>query len=127
MRKKYQSVADYLEDQPVRTRDALVELRSIILEAVPEAIELVNYGIPAFALEKGGKRDQQIMMAGYKQHVGLYPHPSAIEAFSDELMRKDYKMGKGSVQFPIDKLLPSALIIRMVRYRKSILDKNQKA
>lgn len=33
----------------------------------------------------GGKRDKQIMIAGYPKHVGLYPGPDAIEAFADRL------------------------------------------
>lgn len=47
-----------------------------------------------------------------------------MEKFSDEL--KDYKKGKGSVQFPLDKPLPKELIIRMVRYRKELLEKELK-
>ncbi len=45
----------------------------------------MNYNIPAFALVKGGKRDKQIMIAGYAKHVGFYPYPSTIEAFSERL------------------------------------------
>ena len=86
---------------------------------------MMNYNIPAFALIEGGKRDQQIMIAGYKKHLGFYPHPSAIENFLDEL--KVYKVGKGSVQFPVSKPLPKDLIIKMVNYRKGLIfDKEQK-
>jgi uncharacterized protein YdhG (YjbR/CyaY superfamily) len=109
----------YIESQPAGTKKALQELRACILEAVPDAEEMINYNIPAFALVPGGKREQQIMMAGYKHHVGLYPHPTVMEHFSDEL--KDYKKGKGSIQFPIDKPLPKKLIVRMVKYRKRLL------
>ncbi|MDH5414502.1 MAG: DUF1801 domain-containing protein, partial [Flavobacteriaceae bacterium] len=75
-----------------------------------------NYKVPAFTLVPGGKRDQQIMMAGYAKFVGFYPFPTTIEEFSDELL--DYKQGKGSVQFPLNRPLPKDLIIRMVKYRK---------
>lgn len=119
--KKYKTVTEYIEDQPEGTKAALLELRDFILEAAPDAREMLNYNIPAFALVKDGKREQQIMMAGYKNHVGLYPHPTVMEKFSDEL--KNYKKGKGSVQFPLDKPLPKNLIIQMVRYRKELLTK----
>ncbi len=33
--------------------------------------------------------------AGYAKHVGLYPAPSGLEAFKDDL--SPYKSGKGSV------------------------------
>ena len=82
----------------------------------------MNYNIPAFSLVKGGKRDQQIMMAAYAKFVGFYPFPSTMEKFSDEL--KGYKQGKGSVQFPLGKPLPKDLIIRMVKYRREEILKN---
>jgi uncharacterized protein YdhG (YjbR/CyaY superfamily) len=64
----------------------------------------------------GGKRDQQIMMAGYARFVGFYPFPTTMEEFSDEL--REFRQGKGSVQFPLDKPLPRDLIIRMIRFRR---------
>jgi uncharacterized protein YdhG (YjbR/CyaY superfamily) len=90
-------------------------VRSYIKIAAPEAQEKMNYQIPAFVLIDGGKRDQQIMIAGYKNHGGFYPHPSTIARFADEL--KEYKSAKGSVQFPVNKPMPKELIISMVKYR----------
>jgi uncharacterized protein YdhG (YjbR/CyaY superfamily) len=118
---QFKTVQEYIEAQPERTRRALSELRRFILEAAPGAIEMFNYNIPAFALVEGGKRDQQIMMAGYKNHVGLYPHPLVMEKFEKEL--DAYKRGKGSVQFPIGQTLPEDLIKRMITYRLELLKK----
>lgn len=109
----------YLCAQPPEARKALEALRSYIRQAAPKATELMNYSIPAFALVEGGKRDQQIMIAGFSKHVGFYPHPDAIAAFADELA--GYKFAKGSIQFPLDKAVPKALVIRMVKYRLSQL------
>ncbi|HRF60481.1 MAG TPA: DUF1801 domain-containing protein [Fimbriimonadaceae bacterium] len=111
----------YIASQPPETRRALEELRSCIWEAAPEAAELMNYNIPAFALVDGGKRDQQIMIAGYAQHVGLYPNPDVIDAFRDRL--EDYKFAKGSIQFPLSKPIPKALVVEMVKLRLSQLKK----
>lgn len=113
------SVDQYFNAQPEETKQALLELKECILTAAPEASELLNYNIPAYALVPGGKREQQIMIAGYRTAVGFYPHPTAMEAFAPELA--EYKKGKGSVQFPLDRPLPKELIIRMVRYRMSLL------
>jgi len=112
----FETIDDYIDNQPKETQKVLQELRSIIKEAVPDAIEILNYKVPAFILVPGGKRDQQIMMAGYAKFVGFYPFPTTLEAFSDEL--NVYKQGKGSVQFPFTKPLPKDLIIRMVKFRK---------
>lgn len=123
-KKEFKSVKEYLDAQPEKTRKALLELKKSILKVVPNATELLNYNIPAYALTKGGKREQQIMIAGYKNHVGLYPHPTTMEKFDIEL--KNYKKGKGSVQFPLDKPLPKDLIERMVEYRKNLVMKEIK-
>ena len=62
------------------------------------------------------------MIAGYKKHVGLYPHPTVMEKFDSEL--DGYKKGKGSVQFPLDESLPTDLIMRMIKYRIESLKKD---
>ena len=119
---KYQSAEEYFDAQPGHAREALIELRKCILDVAPDAIEMINYNIPAYALVKGGKREQQIMIAAYKKHVGLYPHPTVMEEFDREL--DGYKKGKGSVQFPLDQPLPTDLIKRMIKYRVELLKGN---
>lgn len=116
---KYNTVEEYFNAQPENVKNALLLMKQYILEVVPNAEELINYNIPAYNLIQGGKREQQIMIAGYKQHVGLYPHPTTIEKFDEEL--KAFKKGKGSVQFSLDKPLPKELIISMIKYRLSLL------
>lgn len=117
---QYNSVAEYINAQPEQTKKALLELKECILKVEPNATELLNYNIPAYALVENGNREQQIMIAGYKKHVGLYPHPTTMEKFEPELT--EYKRGKGSVQFPLDKPLPKDLIIKMIKYRKNLLN-----
>lgn len=116
---KFVTIDDYINAQPAQNALRLKELRNAILEAVPDAAETFNYGVPAFALVKNGKRDQQIMIAGFKNHVGMYPHPTVIEKFEKEL--STFKQGKGSIQFPLDKPIPKTLIVRMVKYRKKLI------
>lgn len=110
----------YISAQLPETQRALEELRSYIRLAAPNASELLNYNIPAFALVEGGKRDQQIMIAGYAKHVGFYPHPDVIAAFSNQLT--GYKFAKGSIQFPVNKPIPKELVIEMVKRRLSQLN-----
>ena len=118
-RPKSKEVDEYISRQPPETQQALEELRSYIWQAAPDLTELMNYKIPAFSLVEGGKRDQQIMIAAYPKHVGFYPHPATIEAFSTQL--SEYKFAKGSVQFPLNKPIPKELVIKMVKYRLSQL------
>lgn len=115
----FQTIDDYIASQPPEVGKVLQELRELVLEAAPDALEVINYKVPSFTLVPEGKRDQQIMMAGYSKFVGFYPFPDTLEKFAEDL--KTYKQGKGSVQFPLGKPLPRELIIRMVRFRKEEL------
>jgi len=56
-----------------------------------------------------------VHFATYKNHVGFYPAPSAIEAFKQKLSK--YETSKGAVRFPIDEPLPLGLVKEMVRFR----------
>ncbi len=117
----YETVDDYISNQPLASQVILKELRNIINETVPKAIELPNYKVPTFELVPGTSKDYQLMIAGYKKYVSFYPFPTTITAFEDEL--KSYKTGKGSVQFPIGEPLPVELIKSMVAFRyKEIQD-----
>lgn len=115
----YRDFNDYLYRQPEQCREQLSHLHRIILEEIPDAEELFNYNVPAFNLIPGGTREHQIMIAGYRKHVGLYPHSTTMEHFADQL--EPYKRGTGSVQFPLDRPLPGELIRAMVKYRKALV------
>lgn len=113
---KFKTFEEYIKKQPLETQNALQSLRTIIKKAAPKATELINYDIPAFALVDGGKRDKQIMIAGYKSFIGFYTGTNILEHFSSRL--SDYTVGKASVQFPNNKPLPEKLIIEIVRYKR---------
>lgn len=63
---KNQTVSHYFESQPESTKEALYKLREYILEAAQDAVKMFNYNITAYTLIAGGKREQQVMIAGYK-------------------------------------------------------------
>lgn len=120
---KFKTIDEYIRSQPEKQAALLQQLREAIREAAPKAVETFNYGVPAFALVENGKRDEQIMIAGFKHHVGMYPHPTVIEKFEKELL--SFKQGKGSIQFPLDSPIPKALVLKMVRYKKKLLSGDQ--
>jgi uncharacterized protein YdhG (YjbR/CyaY superfamily) len=120
--KRFKTVDEYIESQPEDTRRTLLALRAIIMRTVPDATELFNYEIPAYALVKGGKRDKQIMIAGYKTFAGLYTGAGILEQFSKELA--GYKVGKASVQFPNNRPLPKTLIVEIIKFKKETLTRS---
>lgn len=105
------SIDEYIAGFPAETRTMLDEIRALISASAPGATETISYAIPTFDLN--GRH--LVHFAGYQNHVGLYPTPSGIEAFSEEL--EPYKSGKGSAQFPLGQPLPADLIQRIVEYR----------
>lgn len=116
---QFKSVESYIQSFEGKAKEYLEEIRSIIHDVVPETKELINYNIAAFTLVEGGKREEQIMIAGYKKHIGFYPHPTTMEYFWNQL--DGFKKAKGSVQFPLNKPLPKDLIIKMIKYRLELL------
>ena len=104
------SIDEYIADFPLETQKALQEVRALIRASAPDAIETISYAIPTFDLH-----GHLVHFAGYEKHVGFYPTGSGVEAFKEEL--KPYKSGKGSVQFPLGRPLPTDLIRRIVELR----------
>jgi uncharacterized protein YdhG (YjbR/CyaY superfamily) len=106
-----ETVDEYLARVPEPTRSALEKMRAAIRPVVPrEAIETISYRMPAF-------RHKVVLVwyAAFADHVSLFPTASVIEAFRDEL--KAFKISKGTIRFPTDKPLPTALIKRIVKAR----------
>jgi uncharacterized protein YdhG (YjbR/CyaY superfamily) len=109
--KKVENIDDYISDFPGETQKYLNEMRELIRKLAPDSVESISYAIPTFSLN--GK--YLVYFAGFKNHIGLYPTPVGMEAFKEELL--NYKTGKGSVQFPLNKPLPIALITKIVKYQ----------
>jgi uncharacterized protein YdhG (YjbR/CyaY superfamily) len=111
MIKKFRTMDEYIKMFPKDVQSILEKMRQTIMEAAPEAIEVISYQMPTFKLN--GKN--LVHFAAYKNHIGFYPIPSGIEAFKKEL--SPYKQGKGSVQFPLDRPLPYDLVKKIVMFR----------
>jgi len=108
--KSYADHDSYIADFPEEIQARLQEIRKIVAKTAPKAKETVKYGIPTFELN-----GNLVHYAAYKNHIGFYPTPSAIEAFSKELA--SYVTSRGTVQIPHTEKLPVALIKRMVKFR----------
>lgn len=117
---KVENVDAYIQSFPQDVQQLLQQLRALIRQQAPGAVESISYGMPAY--KTYGK--PLIYFAGFKNHIGLYATPSGHEAFAKELA--SYKQGKGSVQFPLDQPLPLDLISRIVAYRVGENEKKHK-
>lgn len=108
--KKAANIDEYIADFPAEVQEILETVRATIQKAAPEATEAIKYAIPTFILN-----GNLVHFAGFKNHIGLYPAPSGIEAFEKEVA--PYHTGKGTLQFPLDKPIPLKLISKIVKYR----------
>jgi uncharacterized protein YdhG (YjbR/CyaY superfamily) len=108
--KEPKDIDEYIRSFPKEVQGMLEQLRAAIKKAAPGAEETISYSMPAFKLN-----GLLVWFAAYTHHIGFYPRASAMLAFKDELSM--YKSAKGSVQFPLDRRLPIALITKMVKFR----------
>jgi uncharacterized protein YdhG (YjbR/CyaY superfamily) len=108
--KKFNNITEYVNAFPPGTKVLLQQVRNAIKKAAPKAEEVISYNMPAFK-----QHGNLVYFAGYKNHIGFYPMPSAIKQFAKEL--SVYKGAKGSVQFPIDEPMPVNLITKIVKFR----------
>lgn len=110
MTNKPTDINEYIASFPENVQKLLEQVRSIIKKAAPEATEAISYAMPTFKLN-----GILVHFAAFQNHIGFYALPSGNEAFQKEL--SEYKTGKGSIQFPLDKPLPEALITKIVKFR----------
>jgi uncharacterized protein YdhG (YjbR/CyaY superfamily) len=104
------NIDEYIAGFPRDVQETLQRIRAIIRDAAPDAEEAIKYQIPTFVLH-----GNLVHFAAFRNHIGFYPTSSAIAAFSGPLT--GYESAKGSVQFPLNKSVPFALIRKMVEFR----------
>ena len=101
----------YLAGVPEPARTTLNKIRAAIWSALPpEATETISYRIPAFKY-----KGILVWFAAFSDHCSLFPTASIVETFKNDL--KGYFTSKGTIQFPVDRPLPSALVKKIVKAR----------
>ena len=105
------TVAHYLAAIPAPSRPLFDALHAAVRSVMPSAAtEVISYGILGF-------RRQRVLVwiAAFTNHCSLFPTASVIEDFADEL--SGFTVSKGTVQFPLDRPLPVALVKKLVKAR----------
>ena len=109
-KKNYDSVESYISAQPEFIRPLLLQMQQIIRQSVPQAKEIISYGMPAYKMH-----GVLVYFAANKNHIGFYPTASPIVVFADEL--NNYKTSKGAIQFPVHSGIPVELVRKIVEFR----------
>ncbi len=105
-----QTIDEYIDAFPPDVGKIPQKMRQTIRKAAPQAEEKISYQMPALVLH-----GNLVFFAAYKSHIGFYPTPSGIEQFKTEIAQ--YTWAKGSVQFPLDKPMPYALVTKITKFR----------
>jgi uncharacterized protein YdhG (YjbR/CyaY superfamily) len=97
---------EYIAAAPEALRPQLVLVRNRLKRALPDAEEVIQYGMPGFS--SGGR-----MIAGYgafSKQCGIYVDRGAISAHSREIAAAGLKASKTGVTFSPAKPIPDDLI-----------------
>jgi len=104
------TVSEYISSAPKEARGKLREMRALVSAAAPGATQALKWGMPSFSYAR-----ILVTFAAFKKHIGFFPTPSAVRAFKDQLGA--FKTSSATIQLPLDKPLPRALITRITKFR----------
>jgi len=113
-------VTEYIASQPKPVQTLLKRVRSTIRKAVPDADEMISYGIPAYKLH--GR--VLVYFAAFKAHYSIYPFSAALaKALKDQIGPYEYN-SKGTIRFPLDRPVPVRLVASIAKARaKDVLSR----
>ena len=106
---KFASVDDYLASLPAEQREVVEEIERRVLLVAPGADRVIRYDMPTWQVEGVSL----VHVAGWKQHVSLYPVPPAGDSDLDADLAP-YAGAKGTLKLPYPQV-DYALIERVVR------------
>ncbi len=105
------AIDDYLQQVTPAQKAGLERVRKIVRKAVPEAEEVISYGIPAFRYHK----QYLIGLAAFKNHLSVFPTSHPIEVLAEQL--GGFELSKGSIHFTTDHPIPESIISELLRTR----------
>ena len=90
-------------------RPLLVQLRSRLAEALPDAEELIMYDMPGFGFGKS----IIVGYAAFSKQCGLYVSKGALAAHADDIASAGLKATKTGVTFSTRQPIPDELVTKL--------------
>ena len=110
-------IDEYLQNVEPKQKAELEKIRAFVHDQVPEAEEVISYGMPAFKY----KGNYLIGFAAFKDHMSVFPTPEPIEALKDDL--RHFQTSKGTVLFTLEHPLSLEAVGKLVDERMKIINK----
>jgi uncharacterized protein YdhG (YjbR/CyaY superfamily) len=108
-------VDSYLAAQPAEVRPALVKVRAAMRRALPDSVEAIKYGMPAYLVDGRAVAS----FAGWKTHYALYiVAPALFAAIAKDLVGRD--ASKGIIRFGLDEPVPESVVKRLATWRADV-------
>ena len=109
MKSKAATVSEYLKDLPPDRRRALTQLRSLIRKIAPDAVETMEYGMPAYILGT-----ILCALASRKNYLAFYCcETKVVEAHRARLGKLN--CGKGCIRFQRIEELPLDVVASILK------------
>ncbi|QKJ18021.1 iron chaperone [Microbacterium hominis] len=99
----------YIAAAPAQFRPVLETLRAQLSEALPDAEEVVQYGMPGFRIG----RTIVAAYAAFSKQCGLYLSASALTAHADDIAAAGLKATKTGITFRVDDPPSAELVERL--------------
>lgn len=112
---KFETVDEYINSFDAKKRQLLLEFRNRIKKLAPESLESMSYGMPGYKLNG----HPLVYFAGFKSHVSLFPTAKNLGPLEKDV--KEYRTGKGTLQFKDGKTIPWDLIEKIINFRSDEL------
>lgn len=110
-------IDDYFEKISYKESAELERIRRIVKTTIPEAEEVVSYGMPGFKY----KGKYLIGFYTFKNHLSLFPTAKPINSLKSKL--NNFKLSKGTIQFTLDNTIPESIIRKLILYRIDDIDR----
>jgi len=114
-------IDEYLKNIEPAKRKELERVRTIAKKVVPDAAEVISYGMPTLQYKGASFLGFNV----HANHIGIYPYGGEeITVFKDKLNKLHYGFSTGAIRVPFDHPIPEDLLKEIITYRiKRIAEK----
>jgi uncharacterized protein YdhG (YjbR/CyaY superfamily) len=106
-------VSIHLAALPQPQRETLTVLRATLRDLLPDAEECISYNMPCFKVDGAAVAGYD----GFKRHCSYFPHSGNVVAQVSGVPAWCTVASAGTLQFPVDRPLPKALVRKLIRAR----------